>query len=80
MLGTLLDRARAEPAVLTGEDCLYFSCLANGAAGGILASAHLATRTFCEVADAVAADAGPMPLKYCLWRLGLIGSPSADCP
>ncbi|MFI6013699.1 4-hydroxy-tetrahydrodipicolinate synthase [Streptomyces sp. NPDC051243] len=98
----LLERAPAELAVLTGEDPLYFTSLANGAAGGILASAHLATETFVEVADAVAAEqlvkartawrgvsrlipalfteANPMPLKHCLWRLGLIDSPECRLP
>ncbi|MFC8096175.1 4-hydroxy-tetrahydrodipicolinate synthase [Streptomyces sp. NPDC057301] len=95
----LLHRAPDDLAVLTGEDPLYFTSIANGAAGGILASAHLATTTFVEVAEALAnerlekaraswrgisamiptlfAESNPMPLKYCLWRLGLIRS--AEC-
>ncbi|QTD99711.1 4-hydroxy-tetrahydrodipicolinate synthase [Streptomyces cyanogenus] len=98
----LLERAPQDLAVLTGEDPLYFTSLANGAAGGILASAHLATATFVEVADAIAGErlvkgrtawrsisplipalfreANPMPLKYCLWRLGLIRSPECRLP
>ncbi|WP_405849607.1 4-hydroxy-tetrahydrodipicolinate synthase [Streptomyces sp. NBC_01518] len=98
----LLERAPDSLSVLTGEDPLYFTSLANGAAGGILASAHLATETFVEVADAIASEqlvkartawrgvsrlipalfseANPMPLKYCLWRLGLIKSPECRLP
>lgn len=98
----LLHRAPDDLAVLTGEDPLYFTSLANGAVGGILASAHLATKTFVEVADAIAGDrlekargawrsispmipmlfseSNPMPLKYCLWRLGLMRSPECRLP
>ena len=36
--------------MLTGEDSLFFTSVANGAAGGILAAAHLATPVFVEVA------------------------------
>jgi 4-hydroxy-tetrahydrodipicolinate synthase len=43
-------------AVLTGEDALYFTMLCNGADGGILASAHLATERFVEVGRLVAAN------------------------
>ncbi|MQS11817.1 4-hydroxy-tetrahydrodipicolinate synthase [Streptomyces kaniharaensis] len=39
-------------AVLTGEDAFLAPMLALGAAGGILASAHLATARFVELADA----------------------------
>lgn len=95
----LLRDAPAELSVLTGEDPLYFTSLANGAAGAILASAHLATATFVEIAQALEkqelirareawrgvaplipllfGEANPMPLKHCLWRLGLLRS--AEC-
>lgn len=98
----LLQRAPEELDVLTGEDSLYFTSLANGAAGGILAAAHVATETFVEVAAAIDkdeltrareiwrsispmiptlfAESNPMPLKYCLWRLGLIRSPECRLP
>jgi 4-hydroxy-tetrahydrodipicolinate synthase len=98
----LLRRAPDGLAVLTGEDNLFFTSLANGAAGGILASAHLATRTFVEVAEAMAkaellraragwrtvstmiptlfGESNPMPIKYCLWRLGLLRSPECRLP
>jgi len=36
-------------AVLTGEDAQYFDALADGADGGILASAHLETETFATI-------------------------------
>jgi 4-hydroxy-tetrahydrodipicolinate synthase len=45
----LLARKPAGFSVLTGEDALYFTMLANGADGGILASSHLATERFIEV-------------------------------
>jgi 4-hydroxy-tetrahydrodipicolinate synthase len=47
-----LDLLRRRPngfAVLTGEDAYYYTMLANGADGGILASAHLETPRFVEV-------------------------------
>jgi len=45
----LLARKPARFAVLTGEDALYFTMMANGAEGGILASSHLMTERFVEV-------------------------------
>ena len=47
-----LDLLRRRPsgfAVLTGEDAYYYTMLANGADGGILASSHLETARFVEV-------------------------------
>ena len=49
----LLQRAPAELSVLTGEDSLYFTSLANGAAGGILAASHVATGIFVTVTRAM---------------------------
>lgn len=43
-------------SVLTGEDALFFTMLANGADGGILAAAHLATGRFVEIARLFAAN------------------------
>src|SRR5262249_22500664 len=40
----LLRRRRPGFAVLTGEDASFYTMLAHGADGGILAAAHLATR------------------------------------
>jgi 4-hydroxy-tetrahydrodipicolinate synthase len=43
-------------SVLTGEDHLFFSMLCSGADGGILASSHIATERFVEIARLVAAN------------------------
>src|SRR5262245_19538375 len=43
-------------AVLTGEDALYFTMLCNGADGGMLAAAHLATERFVEIGRRIAAN------------------------
>jgi len=43
-------------SVLTGEDAFYFTMLCNGADGGILASAHLATERFVEIARLISAN------------------------
>jgi 4-hydroxy-tetrahydrodipicolinate synthase len=48
----LLDRLPAGFAVLSGEDAIIGPLLAIGAAGGILASAHLATNRFVALAAA----------------------------
>ena len=45
----LLARKPAGFSVLTGEDALYFTMMANGADGGILAASHLMTERFIEV-------------------------------
>jgi len=100
-----LELLACKPAgfsVLTGEDGLYFTMLCNGANGGILAAAHLATEQFVEVGRLIEAndlvgaraiwsslrrfipklfqEANPMPIKHCLWRLGLIASPECRLP
>ncbi|HSI01882.1 MAG TPA: 4-hydroxy-tetrahydrodipicolinate synthase [Reyranella sp.] len=98
----LLARKPTGFSVLTGEDALYFTMLANGADGGILAASHLMTGRFLDVgrrfadndvagaraawaplAQAVPllfAEANPMPIKYLLWRQGLIASPECRLP
>ena len=98
----LLARKPAGFSVLTGEDELFFTMLANGAEGGILAASHLMTAGFIAVKDPLAAndvagarhawaplkalvpllfaEANPMPIKYCLWRQGLIASPECRLP
>jgi 4-hydroxy-tetrahydrodipicolinate synthase len=43
-------------AVLTGEDALYFTTMANGGDGGILAASHLLTESFVEVGRRFAAN------------------------
>ena len=50
----LLARRPAGFSVLTGEDALYFTMLANGADGGILAASHVMTERFLEVRDGFA--------------------------
>jgi 4-hydroxy-tetrahydrodipicolinate synthase len=45
----LLARKPKGFSVLTGEDALYFTMLANGADGGILAASHIMTERFREV-------------------------------
>lgn len=98
----LLARKPADFAVLTGEDALYFTMMANGGDGGILAASHLMTERFIEVGRRFAAndvagaraawaplapfvpllfaEANPMPIKYLLWRQGLIASPECRLP
>jgi len=100
-----MDLVANKPAgfsVLAGEDHLFFPMLCSGADGGILASAHVATDRFVEIARLVAAndhqaaraiwtplqrliaklfeEANPMPLKYALWRQGIIASPECRLP
>lgn len=58
-LAQSLDLLATRPdgfSVLTGEDALFFTMLANGADGGILAAAHLATGRFVEIARLFAAN------------------------
>ena len=98
----LLARRPRDFAVLTGEDALYFTMMANGGDGGILAASHLMTERFIEVGRRFAAndvagaraawaplagfvpllfaEANPMPIKYLLWRQGLIASPECRLP
>jgi 4-hydroxy-tetrahydrodipicolinate synthase len=98
----LLRRRQPGFTVLTGEDAFFYTMLAHGADGGILAAAHLATQEFVAVFKAMDAndhhraqfvwsrleplvpllfqEANPMPLKYCLWRQGLIRSPECRLP
>jgi 4-hydroxy-tetrahydrodipicolinate synthase len=105
ILAQSLDLLARKPrgfSVLTGEDALYFTMLANGADGGILAASHIATDRFLEVGRRFAAndvagaraawlpiasqvpmlfaEANPMPIKYLLWRQGLIASPECRLP
>jgi len=98
----LLARKPKAFSVLTGEDALYFTMMANGAEGGILAASHVMTDRFVEVGRRFAdndvagaraawaplaplvpllfAEANPMPIKYLLWRQGLIASPECRLP
>jgi 4-hydroxy-tetrahydrodipicolinate synthase len=98
----LLARKPDSFSVLTGEDALYFTMMANGADGGILAASHIMTERFLKIGRRFAdndiagaraawaplasfvpllfAEANPMPIKYLLWRQGLIASPECRLP
>jgi 4-hydroxy-tetrahydrodipicolinate synthase len=52
----LLRRRPQGFAVMTGEDAQFYTMLAQGADGGILASAHLATETFVSVHERMVAN------------------------
>lgn len=52
----LLASKPTDFSVLTGEDALYFTMMCNGADGGILASAHLTTERFVEIARLIKAN------------------------
>lgn len=52
----LLRRRPKDFAVLTGEDALFYSALAQGADGGITMSAHIAPRAFAGVRNKLLAD------------------------
>lgn len=52
----LLARRPEKFSVLTGEDQLFFAMLSNGAEGGILASSHIATDLFVDIARLVRAN------------------------
>jgi 4-hydroxy-tetrahydrodipicolinate synthase len=93
----LLRRRPGGFSVLTGEDAYFYTMLAHGGDGGILASAHLETEAFVAIHERMTAndhhgarrlwstleatipllfeEPNPMPIKHCLWRLGLIRSP-----
>jgi 4-hydroxy-tetrahydrodipicolinate synthase len=100
-----IDLLRQRPenfAVLTGEDAQYHEALLDGADGGILASAHIATESFAEVwrmhvagdrdgalsswqslaglTRLLFAEPSPAPIKYWLWRSGLIDSAEVRLP
>jgi 4-hydroxy-tetrahydrodipicolinate synthase len=52
----LLASKPTDFSVLTGEDALYFTMMCNGADGGILASAHLTTERFVQIARLIKAN------------------------
>ena len=63
------DLLRGRPpgfAVLTGEDPSFYAALAQGADGGVLASAHVETRAFVAVRDRLLA--GDQPGALVDWR------------
>jgi 4-hydroxy-tetrahydrodipicolinate synthase len=54
-----IELLRLRPAgfsVLTGEDAYFYTMLAHGGDGGILAAAHLATETFIAIHERMAAN------------------------
>src|SRR5215510_4323046 len=58
-LAQSLDLLRRRPrgfAVMTGEDASFYTMLAHGADGGILASAHVATERFVAIHERMAAN------------------------
>lgn len=96
---------RARPSrfsVMTGEDAQFYSAIAHGCDGGILASAHIdpegfaatqvaliagdrprALRRWTELADVVKllfAEPSPAPIKYWLWREGILPSAEVRLP
>jgi len=100
-----LDLLRRRPdgfSVMTGEDTYFYTMLAHGGDGGILASCHLRTEQFVTVYRHMLAndhraaraawseletlvpllfqEANPMPVKYCLWKQGLLKSPECRLP
>ncbi|HJQ58531.1 MAG TPA: 4-hydroxy-tetrahydrodipicolinate synthase [Vineibacter sp.] len=69
------DLLRQRPtafAVLTGEDALFHAALAQGADGGILASAHIETAQFARVYESF--RAGDVGAALMQWR-GLVDLP-----
>lgn len=101
-----LDLIRRKPAgfaVMCGEDAQFHVALAQGADGGILASAHVETERFATIHAAhrddgdtrtalklwhdlsdlprlLFAEPSPAPVKYWLYRQGLIDSPEVRLP
>ncbi len=61
----LLRRRKPDFTVLTGEDALFYGMLAEGADGGILATAHVDTAAYAAVRDAVLA--GRLPEARARW-------------
>jgi 4-hydroxy-tetrahydrodipicolinate synthase len=49
----LLRRRGPDFSVLTGEDALFYSAIAHGADGGVLASAHVDVAGFAAVREAI---------------------------
>jgi 4-hydroxy-tetrahydrodipicolinate synthase len=59
LIAQSLELLRQRPpgfAVLTGEDAFFYTMLAHGGDGGILASAHVETATFLSVYERMAAN------------------------
>jgi 4-hydroxy-tetrahydrodipicolinate synthase len=98
----LLRRRPEGFSVATADDNLFFTMLAHGVDGGMLASVHLETGAFIKLYERMSnndhqgarhiwsrlqqfipllfREANPMPIKYCLWRKGLLRSPECRLP
>ena len=99
----LMRRRPCRFAVMCGEDAQFHGALAQGADGGILASAHVETERFAAIHAAhrddgdtraalklwhelsdlprlLFAEPSPAPVKYWLYRQGLIDSPEVRLP
>ena len=86
----LLQRKPGRFAVLTGEEggILAASHLMTGSfievarafARDDLAAARAAWQPLAPLVPLLFAEANPMPIKYCLWRQGLIASPECRLP
>jgi len=98
----LMRRRPSDFVVLTGEDTFFYTALAHGAEGGIMASAHVETSAFANIRNSLLkgdqegalsdwnilaalppllfAEPSPAPIKYWLWRVGLIDSPEVRLP
>lgn len=99
------DLVRARPpgfAVMTGEDGQFYSAIAQGCDGGILAAAHVDPDGFAatqlaliagdrpralrrwngltEIVKLLFAEPSPAPIKYWLWREGLLPSAEVRLP
>ncbi len=62
----LLRRRPAGFSVLTGEDALFYTALTQGAQGGILAAAHVATAEFAAIRTLV--DTGSQHAALLAWQ------------
>jgi 4-hydroxy-tetrahydrodipicolinate synthase len=62
----LLRRRASGFAILTGEDAQYHDALSDGADGGILAAAHIATETFARIHDLLITGESEAALSH--WR------------
>jgi 4-hydroxy-tetrahydrodipicolinate synthase len=67
----LLQNPPADFSIMTGEDILFYTTLALGGAGGILASAHLKTEDFIDVYNKIQANdhQGALPVWNSLSKL-----------
>jgi 4-hydroxy-tetrahydrodipicolinate synthase len=72
----LLRRRPAGFAVLTGEDAQTYEALAAGDRD----AARACWRSVCDLTKLLFSEPSPAPIKYWLWRLGLIDSAEVRLP